>query len=76
MHFWTTEIRGEIRAFLSAANARAYAIDKLTIEGVPPEHHEFAGDVHVLISPDTIARVQPLALQYSGNPNGHGIVIS
>lgn len=76
MNFWTAEIRGVTRAFDSAAHARLYAVTKLTIDGVTPEHHQYSNDVHVLVSALELARVQPLSLQFAGNPNGHNIVIA
>lgn len=76
MAFWTCELHETTRVFDSANATREYAIQQLTIDGVPPVHLTGPDDVHILYNETAVARCQPLKLQFAGNPNGHVVIIT
>ena len=75
MEYWTVQLSGTTRAFLTMESARDYAMEQLTINAVPPTHISGPVDVHILYTRDKIARVQPLQLAFAANPTGHIIII-
>lgn len=75
MHFWTVQLSGTTRAFLSSQGARDYAFAQLEEDPGPTVHLTGDEDIHILYTDTRIARVQPLRLSFAGNPVGHIIII-
>lgn len=75
MQYWTVQLSGTTRAFLSMEAARDYALAQL--EPDPGQTIHLTGElgVHILYTNKRIARVQPLSLSFAGNPTGHIIII-
>lgn len=75
MEYWTVQLSGTTRAFTHMEAARDYAMGQLAHDPGPIVHLTGEVAVHILYTDKRIARVQPLALSFASNPNGHIIII-